>query len=118
MNLRLKVAAPLMLLLAVSVSSVHAAALNFLATPEITHSAVILAANNSPTNAPKANYTCSGLECTCTGDADCNDMFSSGKCGDISSCETTTGVCKCLIVKKNRPAKVKPGTGGSGLKKQ
>jgi len=53
-----------------------------------------------------AGYTCSGLKCTCTGDDDCNDMFGSGKCGDISSCDTTdplNPVCECLILKVNQP---------------
>jgi hypothetical protein len=49
---------------------------------------------------PRNSYSCSGLMCTCQGDADCNDMFSSGKCGDVASCESTTGICKCLMLKK------------------
>jgi hypothetical protein len=62
---------------------------------------------NAPLSIPVANnsvggkrlgYTCEGLQCTCTGDADCNDMFSDGVCGDIASC--TDDVCKCLKFKK------------------
>jgi hypothetical protein len=54
----------------------------------------------------RAGYTCSGLKCTCTGDDDCNDMFSDGVCGDVSSCDTTNPLnptCECLIFKVSRP---------------
>jgi hypothetical protein len=34
--------------------------------------------------------------CTCSGDDDCNDLFSSGKCGDIASCDTGAGTCWCF----------------------
>jgi hypothetical protein len=40
------------------------------------------------------NFTCQGLECTCTGDPDCNDMFGSGVCGDIAVCNENG--CSCL----------------------
>lgn len=30
----------------------------------------------------RAAYTCSGRYCTCTGDEDCNDMFSDGVCAE------------------------------------
>lgn len=44
-------------------------------------------------------FTCSGLKCSCSGDSDCNDMFSSGLCGDIASCDETVGVvCGCLRI--------------------
>jgi hypothetical protein len=39
-------------------------------------------------------FQCSGLACTCGGDADCNDMFSTGVCGDIASCDERG--CWCL----------------------
>jgi len=55
-------------------------------------------------------YTCDGLMCTCTGDVDCNDMFSSGKCGDVSSCDETdplNPVCRCLILKVSGPKPVR-----------
>jgi hypothetical protein len=45
-------------------------------------------------------FTCSGLHCSCSGDDDCNDMFST-VCGDIASCtEDDSGgvVCECLRV--------------------
>lgn len=43
-------------------------------------------------------FTCNGLECSCEGDADCNDLFSTGLCGDIASCDETGGRvrCRCL----------------------
>lgn len=41
-------------------------------------------------------FTCSGLLCSCTGDSDCNDMFSSDVCGDIASCDE--GGCRCLRI--------------------
>ena len=44
----------------------------------------------------QANFTCSGLRCDCTGDADCNDMFSSNVCGDIASCDESG--CACLRI--------------------
>jgi hypothetical protein len=42
-----------------------------------------------------ARYTCEGLKCKCTGDADCNDMFSAGVCGDVASCDNGNGTCEC-----------------------
>ncbi|TLY17382.1 MAG: hypothetical protein E6K69_02185 [Nitrospirae bacterium] len=42
------------------------------------------------------NFSCEGAQCTCTGDADCNDMFSSGVCGDIAVCNETG--CTCLTL--------------------
>jgi hypothetical protein len=53
-------------------------------------------------------YTCSGLECSCTGDIDCNDMFGSGVCGDIASCDTSDPLnptCKCLILRVKQPVR-------------
>ncbi|MCQ6275421.1 hypothetical protein JMM81_10665 [Bacillus sp. V3B] len=46
-------------------------------------------------------YQCTGLKCSCVGDADCNDMFLSGKCGDVAQCWETPGggvYCECLRV--------------------
>lgn len=43
---------------------------------------------------PQTNFTCQGLECTCSGTPDCNDMFGSGVCGDIAAC--TENGCACL----------------------
>ena len=42
-----------------------------------------------------ARYTCEGLKCKCTGDADCNDMFTDGVCGDVASCDNGNGTCEC-----------------------
>lgn len=33
------------------------------------------------------NYNCEGILCTCTGDVDCNDMFTKEACGDIAACD-------------------------------
>lgn len=47
-------------------------------------------------------FTCSGLRCTCSGDDDCNDMFSTGLCGDVAQCyeDSNGGVrCECLRLK-------------------
>ena len=54
----------------------------------------------------RAGYTCAGLKCSCTGDVDCNDMFSDGVCGDVSSCDTTDPLnptCECLILRVQKP---------------
>jgi len=54
-------------------------------------------------------FTCGATECTCTGDIDCNNMFSSGKCnGPIldNDCNTTNPlvpVCHCLMSKTQPP---------------
>lgn len=42
------------------------------------------------------NYNCEGLMCTCTGDADCNDMFTKAGCGDIAVCDERG--CACLRI--------------------
>ena len=54
----------------------------------------------------RTGYTCAGLECSCTGDVDCNDMFSDGVCGDVSSCDTSDPLnpkCECLILRVQKP---------------
>lgn len=43
-----------------------------------------------------ARYRCEGLSCTCEGDDDCNDMYSSGVCGDVTFCGDAG--CWCLAV--------------------
>jgi hypothetical protein len=51
---------------------------------------------------PTLGYTCGATECTCTGDIDCNNMFSSNDCrGPIldNDCDTTNPlvpVCHCI----------------------
>lgn len=50
---------------------------------------------------PRTAYSCEGLKCTCHGDEDCNDMFSDGVCGDVSSCDDTNPLsptCECIVV--------------------
>lgn len=39
------------------------------------------------------NYSCGDLACSCTGDLDCNDLFSSDKCGPIAVCYPDGCVC-------------------------
>ncbi len=70
-------------------------------------SPILLAATKGRTGGGSLGYSCEGLQCTCQGDVDCNDMFGSGKCGDIASCDSDTGICKCLMLKKN-PVKKPP----------
>ena len=43
------------------------------------------------------NFSCGVTSCTCHGDADCNNMFSSKVCGQSAVCDETHGVeCSCL----------------------
>ncbi len=43
------------------------------------------------------NFSCGVTSCTCHGDADCNNMFSSNVCGHSAVCDTSNGVeCSCL----------------------
>ncbi len=44
------------------------------------------------------NFTCSGLFCGCTGDVDCNNMFSGGACGSIAWCYND----RCYCVARER----------------
>ena len=54
-------------------------------------------------------YDCAGGFCTCTGDADCNDMFSDGVCGERAICQISpTDVPRC------RCSAALTGTGGRG----
>jgi hypothetical protein len=39
------------------------------------------------------NFTCSGLFCGCTGEVDCNNMFSGGACGSIAWCYNDRCYC-------------------------
>jgi hypothetical protein len=49
-------------------------------------------------SAGRLGFTCGPLGCVCSGDSDCNDMFSSGICGDAICFEDGSGgvVCICL----------------------
>jgi hypothetical protein len=66
----------------------------------------------------RLGFVCSGLFCTCTGDVDCNDMFSSGNCGPGPSvCDDTTSTPKCTcsrfrVVGPSREASTGPVTSG------
>jgi hypothetical protein len=43
------------------------------------------------------DFSCGVTSCTCHGDADCNNMFSSDLCGQSAVCDTSSGVeCSCL----------------------
>jgi len=39
------------------------------------------------------NYSCGDLACSCSGDDDCNDLFSTDKCGPIAVCYPDGCVC-------------------------
>lgn len=43
----------------------------------------------------KLGFSCEGIYCTCAGDADCNDMFLHGGCGDVAQCRSD-GTCWCF----------------------
>lgn len=45
---------------------------------------------------PRTGFTCSGFACTCRGDQDCNDMYSTGLCGDVGVCDENG--CWCLRI--------------------
>lgn len=42
------------------------------------------------------NFSCNTTSCSCQGDADCNNMFSSSVCGRSAECNTGSGECSCL----------------------
>ena len=79
------------------------------AKPAFPSNSVIVLAAQKGNGGTRLGYTCEGLQCTCQGDVDCNDMFGSGKCGDIASCDNDTGICKCLMLKKVPKVKQTPG---------
>ena len=39
------------------------------------------------------NFSCNGSYCACTGDADCNDMFTTNVCGPTAVCIGTSCFC-------------------------
>lgn len=41
----------------------------------------------------RRNFTCGDLACVCSGDDDCNDMFTNGGCGPIAVCYPDGCVC-------------------------
>lgn len=49
-----------------------------------------------------SSYSCDGTFCTCTGDEDCNDMFSDGVCGAKAICQispTDVPRCRCSVAR-------------------
>ena len=47
----------------------------------------------------RAGFACAPWGCICTGDADCNDMFSTNSCGSRAVCFTDAAnnvVCVCI----------------------
>jgi hypothetical protein len=48
----------------------------------------------------EAGFACDGLLCVCSGDDDCNDMFTGGVCGDAMCFTDSEGgvVCICVAV--------------------
>ena len=61
---------------------------------------------------PLLAFGCDGGQCSCHGDADCNDMYSGGACKTTGSCETAGGVtCTC-----GTKAKVQSSSGGGKVK--
>ena len=49
-----------------------------------------------PSRGGTMNFSCGATSCTCRGDRDCNDMFSTTVCGGSAVCDNTTGECSCL----------------------
>ena len=49
-----------------------------------------------PSRGGTMNFSCGSTSCTCRGDRDCNDMFSTTVCGGRAVCDNTTGECSCL----------------------
>jgi hypothetical protein len=43
-----------------------------------------------------AQFQCTATHCTCSGDRDCNDMFSTNVCGKPALCDNTSNSCSCL----------------------
>lgn len=49
----------------------------------------------------RPGFECSGPICICSGDGDCNDMFSGGHCGD-AVCFENDGNVVCLCIRAKR----------------
>ena len=47
----------------------------------------------------RLGFECGGAVCICTGDRDCNDLFTTGLCGDGICFETADGGVVCLCVR-------------------
>jgi len=60
---------------------------------------VWLFVTSTPAVSAVNSYHCPDGICSCTGDSDCNDMFTNAGCGDLSYCTTTPDgkvFCQCL----------------------
>jgi hypothetical protein len=52
-----------------------------------------LSLSRRPAGGGGLNFSCQNLVCVCTGDQDCNDLFTSDLCGDIAICYPDGCVC-------------------------
>jgi hypothetical protein len=50
---------------------------------------------------PRLGFECTGPFCICTGDDDCNDLFTTDLCGDAICFETDAGGVVCLCLRKS-----------------
>src|SRR5687768_1146041 len=48
---------------------------------------------------PQLGFECSGPLCICSGDDDCNDLFSTGLCGDGICFEDGDGGVVCICIR-------------------
>ena len=46
-------------------------------------------------------FGCDSLLCGCSGDDDCNDMFSSDLCSGIAVCDETGGRVRCVCIRQD-----------------
>lgn len=63
----------------------------YMAAPRVTGPRVPI-----PPRGGTMNFSCNTTSCSCHGDADCNNMFSSNVCGRSAECNTGSGECSCL----------------------
>jgi hypothetical protein len=49
---------------------------------------------------PRLGFECGGPLCICSGDEDCNDLFTTDLCGDAICFEGAGGAVVCLCVRK------------------
>lgn len=68
--------------------------------------------------ARRTAYSCEGGYCTCTGDDDCNDMFSGDDCGPKAICQINpAGIprCRCSVARAGDARVVQLPGGGLSL---
>ncbi|MCB9593630.1 MAG: hypothetical protein H6719_12930 [Sandaracinaceae bacterium] len=53
----------------------------------------------TPGGGGSLGYSCSLFMCSCTGDIDCNDMFTSGVCPGDAYCDDTTSTPTCYCTR-------------------